>query len=210
MPSTCPKHRSAAATNGQERSVPAPAELHRQPSAGGPRVLPKLAVDPSGLQPGAALGPRTSGGSRTTPDSDGKPAAQVSNRSERSPRSRDHPDCLSHGGSQGFKSPSPPPTNPAGQSVAGSPSAALSSLPGPPRPHWGHGRPARAAQRRSPLGQPGAAVEDVQAVTERGVGLRIQVAVVEGSGRTLVACPTSSRKFPTNQPGARAGRGPRS
>jgi hypothetical protein len=44
VPSTCPKHRSAMVINGQQRSVTAPAELHQQPSAGSPTLLPKLAV----------------------------------------------------------------------------------------------------------------------------------------------------------------------
>src|SRR4030095_15878322 len=41
------KHRSAAVINGQQRFVTAPLELHYQPSAGGPRKLPKLAVWPA-------------------------------------------------------------------------------------------------------------------------------------------------------------------
>ena len=41
---TCPKHRSAAVTYGQQRSVLMPLELHERPTAGGPRELPKLAV----------------------------------------------------------------------------------------------------------------------------------------------------------------------
>jgi hypothetical protein len=44
VPPICPKHRSAAVINGQQRFVTAPLELHYQPSAGGPRKLPKLAV----------------------------------------------------------------------------------------------------------------------------------------------------------------------
>jgi hypothetical protein len=42
---TCPKHRSPAVTNGQQRSVATPAELHDESSMGGARVLPKLAVN---------------------------------------------------------------------------------------------------------------------------------------------------------------------
>jgi hypothetical protein len=45
----CPKHRSTAVINGQQRFVTAPLELHYQPSAGGPRELPKLAVRFAGL-----------------------------------------------------------------------------------------------------------------------------------------------------------------
>jgi hypothetical protein len=44
MPLTCPNHRSTAVTHGQQRLVPPPAELHDQPTAGSPKVLPKLAV----------------------------------------------------------------------------------------------------------------------------------------------------------------------
>ena len=54
VPPTYPKHRSARVSHGQQRSVTAPAELHQQPSAGGPRELPKLAVARS---PWSALGP---------------------------------------------------------------------------------------------------------------------------------------------------------
>ena len=56
MPTTCPKRRSAAVIHGQQQSVIAPAELHQQPQAIGPRVLPKLAV---------AHGPWSAGTGRT-------------------------------------------------------------------------------------------------------------------------------------------------
>jgi hypothetical protein len=49
VPRTCPKYRSPAVTNGQQRSVVMPAELHQEPSIGGPRVLPKLPVSGRGV-----------------------------------------------------------------------------------------------------------------------------------------------------------------
>jgi hypothetical protein len=73
----------------------------------------------------AALGPRKTGEPRTAADSGGQPTAQVSTVSERWPKSPDYPDCLSHGGSQGFKSPHLHPT-PDNQRKRGS-----SSRPGP-------------------------------------------------------------------------------
>jgi hypothetical protein len=48
----------------------------------------------------------------------------------------------------GVQIPSPPPHNPAAQSVVGASSAALSSFPGSPGPHWGHARTVEAAGPR--------------------------------------------------------------
>ena len=44
VPQTCPAHRAAADTHGQQRSLPMPDELRQQPKEGSPRVLPKLAM----------------------------------------------------------------------------------------------------------------------------------------------------------------------
>jgi hypothetical protein len=44
------------------------------------RGAPKASATRDGSRPGAALGPRTTGRSRTTTDSDGQPAAQVNSR----------------------------------------------------------------------------------------------------------------------------------
>jgi hypothetical protein len=49
------------------------------------------------------LGPHTTGRSRITAASDGQSIAQVTSRFVRSPRSFDHPDCLSHGSGQTFR-----------------------------------------------------------------------------------------------------------
>jgi hypothetical protein len=54
VPPICLKHRSAAVINGQQRFVTAPLELHYQPTAGGPRELPKLAVSTRLGRAGAA------------------------------------------------------------------------------------------------------------------------------------------------------------
>jgi hypothetical protein len=43
-PRTCPRYRSAAVIHGQQRSLTMAAELHQHSTAGGPRVLPELAV----------------------------------------------------------------------------------------------------------------------------------------------------------------------
>jgi hypothetical protein len=57
VPPTCPKHRSGAVSHGQQRSMPVTAELYQQPTAGGPIVLPKLAV--STVRPRCSRGVRT-------------------------------------------------------------------------------------------------------------------------------------------------------
>jgi hypothetical protein len=44
VPLTCPNHRSVSVIHGQQRAVITPAELYDQPSAGGRRELPQLAV----------------------------------------------------------------------------------------------------------------------------------------------------------------------
>ena len=47
VPPTCPKHRSAAVANGQQRSVAVASNLCHRLSLGGRTVLPKLPVRPS-------------------------------------------------------------------------------------------------------------------------------------------------------------------
>jgi hypothetical protein len=95
-------------------------------------------------RPESQLGPRWGrrppedhGQQRLATVSRSRRSADVSERSSRSP---EHPDCLSHGGSQGFKSPHLHPKL-AGQSVVG---VNLAALPA------GCGRAAAASARRSP------------------------------------------------------------
>ena len=105
---------------------------------------------------------------------------------------------ISHGGSQGFK---PPDLHPTTQQVRASPyhhrRRSRRSL-GCLWPHWGHGLPAQPNDGL--LGGWAAPVEHVQAVAERGVGLPGTGGRSAGSGGTVLACPTPSRKRPTNQP----------
>ena len=91
----------------------------------------------------------------------------------------------------GVQIPSPPPHNPAAQSVVGASSAALLSFLGPPGATLGP-RPARRGSRTTVAVRCrlGGAVQRVQAVAERGVGLRVQVAVtVEGEAHRGMAGP---------------------
>ena len=107
---------------------PAQLDLPDRPVASGlaPTEAPKASVTRDGSRPGPRWG-------RRSPDDHGQqriatvsPSRRSAALSERSPRSSDHPDCLSDGGSQGFKSPHlRPPT--AGQSVASVELAALTA-----------------------------------------------------------------------------------
>jgi hypothetical protein len=59
---------------------------------------------------GATSGPHSTGGSRTTADTYGQPARSSARPFGHNRRLSKHPDSLSHGGSQGFKSPHLHPT----------------------------------------------------------------------------------------------------
>ena len=124
--------------HSDKRRLPRSVIEERQPAPGSPSMGPWcLAADPApgccGLEPsgvrdwtgaaihppGAALGPRNNGKVRTTPANNGQPTARSVPIPKRSPRSPDHPDCLSHGGSQGFKSPHLHPTTALVTGLAG-------------------------------------------------------------------------------------------
>jgi hypothetical protein len=120
---------------------------------------------------------------------------------------------ISHGGSQGFKSPHLHPQHCRSERRRATIGGAL-VVPGAAWGHTGATAGLPAQPNYGGLGSwTGGTVEHVQAVMECGVGLRVQVAVpVQGEAHRGMPSPSGDllgvgpgRKHSTNQPGTRAG-----